>query len=66
MKFKVPLSATAGDLADGRPFGPGDIVRLDEKAAKLPHNQRLIAEGLLLRMPEKTATPKGARKESDR
>lgn len=52
-----------GDLADGRPLEPGETVTLDEDAAAVAHNARLIKEGVLLKVPEPRTT---TRKEGDR
>lgn len=40
----------AGVLAGGRPVAPGETVSLDAKAAKHPHNERMIASGALLEL----------------
>lgn len=43
----------AEDLADGRMVGPGEVIELDEDAVRDPHNERLLAEGILIGMDNK-------------
>lgn len=43
------------DLADGRMLAPGDTVKLSEEDVRLPHNESILADGLLIPTDEKSA-----------
>lgn len=45
------------DLHDGRGVEPGQTVELDQEAQESPHNMRLVADGLLLPLPDDDQTP---------
>lgn len=47
------------DLADGRMLAPGETVMLDEDAVRDPHNEALLADGVLI------GTEKEAEHEAD-
>lgn len=56
-----PLYAYVGSRPDtldnGRPIAPGERVTLDAASMDVPHNKRLIDEGLLVEVVEKAAEP---------
>lgn len=41
------------NLADGRMFGPGETVELDEDQIREPENERLLAEGIFIGLEDK-------------
>lgn len=55
-KSYLYLGKHAGTLASCGALSPGDIVQLDEKAEKEPHNQTLIKSGQLVFYPTKPDT----------
>ncbi len=56
-------SRTAGTLANGRPVGHGDTVKLSAEEAKDPHNAAMIESEVLV-ASDKSADEKKDKKES--
>lgn len=53
LKFRS-VSTHVEDLADGSTVAPGEFVHLSEDDLKDPHNERLVAEGILIGTGDKS------------
>lgn len=53
LKFRC-ISNHVEDLADGSVVAPGEFVHLSEEDLKDPHNERLVAEGVLVGTGDKS------------
>jgi len=53
LKFRC-VSSHIEDLADGSTVAPGEYVTLSDEDLKDPHNERLVADGILVGTGEKS------------